>query len=279
MAPDSSSDPDADYVRGGVQYPEVQNHTCIKSILHGPAFVRSYINDLVVATSELEARGSLIYTLALLRCSEDHDIVPNEMFQQGFMTRCIGVARSSTAKVEYAPNELCQRYLFEACEHVPAVTGYDFKHFNQLINQLGRRMKTVVMTNLSAHMQKRQARAVQTFVVQNFPPMSKSKCSFVTKHVLWRISDAPESSYRKPNPTLYKDPGSDLLQEPILEQLVNQHRKFLQGVEESYRDPDDGIVNERPPSLTYSSGIRYSCTNLWKGLYTKRLFSWYHSSP
>jgi hypothetical protein len=52
---------------------------CVKSCLHGPEVIMIYINELVIATSELEARASLIYTLSLLRCSEQEEIVPVEM--------------------------------------------------------------------------------------------------------------------------------------------------------------------------------------------------------
>ena len=57
---------------------------CVKSCLHGPKVIRTYINDLVIATSELEARASLIYTLSLLRCNEQEGTVPVEMFSQSY---------------------------------------------------------------------------------------------------------------------------------------------------------------------------------------------------
>jgi hypothetical protein len=110
---------------------------CIKSVLHAPDFIRSYINDLVIATTELESRASLIYTLALLRCSEREALVPVEMFSQIFMTRCLGVARSAGAQARFRPSEICQRYLVDALEHVPPMANYDFTYFGQLCNQLG----------------------------------------------------------------------------------------------------------------------------------------------
>ena len=121
---------------------------CIKSCLHGPEVVRTYISELVIATSELEARASLIYTLSLLRCNEQEETVPVEMFSQSFMTRCLGVARSSKAKCNFKPSAICQRYLADALQHVPPVSDYDFTYLTQLENQLGRRMHTMVLTSL-----------------------------------------------------------------------------------------------------------------------------------
>ena len=74
---------------------------CIKSCFHGPEIIRTCVNELVIATSELEARGSLIYTLALLRCSEQEGLVPVEMFSQIFTTRCLGVARRPVGIIGY----------------------------------------------------------------------------------------------------------------------------------------------------------------------------------
>ena len=98
-----------------VQAPETRvEHRCIKSCLHGPEVIRTYINELVIATSELEARASLIYTLSLLRCNEQEDTVPVEMFSQSFTTRCIGAARRSNAECKFRPSAICQRYLTDA---------------------------------------------------------------------------------------------------------------------------------------------------------------------
>ena len=101
----------------------------------------------MIATSELEARASLLYTLSLLRCSEQEGIVPVEMFSQIFMTRCLGAARRSNEKCNFRPSVICQRYLTDSLQHVPPVSDYDFTYFTQLQNQLGRRMHTMVMTS------------------------------------------------------------------------------------------------------------------------------------
>jgi hypothetical protein len=188
-------------------------HSCVKSALHGPKVIRTYINELVTATSELEARGSLIYTLAVLRCNEQEVVIPVEMFSQGFMTRCLGVARGNEAgacarasAIVYRPSETCKRHLADARRHVPPVSDYNFSHFTQLINKLGRRMHTMVMTGLCTHMNSRRTRAVRTSIMSTFPTLSKSVCSFVTKHVVWSISGAPDTSCRRPDPSRYKDP-------------------------------------------------------------------------
>ena len=46
------------------QAPETRvEQRCIKSCLHGPKVIRTYINELVIATSELEARASCEFNL------------------------------------------------------------------------------------------------------------------------------------------------------------------------------------------------------------------------
>jgi hypothetical protein len=180
---------------------------CIKSCLHGPKAIRTYINDLVVATSELESRASLVYTLALLRCSEQEGIVPVEMFSQIFMTRCLGVVRSSEAQTRFRPSEICQRYLTDALQHVPPISDYDFTYFGQLYNQLGRRMHTMIMTSLCRHMNSRRSKAIRASVLEAFPKLSKSVCSFVTKELLWRLSGAPVTSCHAL--TLQGPPGTE----------------------------------------------------------------------
>ena len=221
---------------------------CVKSCLHGPKVIRSYINELVVATSELEARASLLYTLSLLRCSENEGIVPVEMFSQIFMTRCLGVARSSKAKCTFRPSAICQRYLTDALQHVPPVSDYDFIYFGQLLNQLGRRMHTMVLTSLCTHMNSRRTRAIRTSIMSVFPTLTKSVCSFVTKWVTWTLSGAPDTSYRKPNPLRYKDEkvrlvGVPLLEDPRIIHLINVHiDRFDHRTLEI--DPDDGYFSK-----------------------------------
>ena len=221
---------------------------CIKSCLHGPEVVRTYISELVIATSELEARASLIYTLSLLRCNEQEKTVPVQMFSQIFMTRCLGAARRSSTECKFRPSAICQRYLTDALQHVPPVSDYDFTYFTQLQNQLGRRMHTMVMTSLCRHTNSRRFRAILTSIKATFPTLNKSVSSFVTKQVMWTLSGAPESSYRKPNPLLYKDPkvrivGIPLLKDPKILELIKIHSGRF-----DHRalkiDPDEGYFSK-----------------------------------
>ena len=229
---------------------------CIKSCLHGPKVIRTYINALVIATSELEARASLVYTLALLRCSEQEGVVPVEMFSQIFMTRCLGVVRSSKARTGFRPSEICQRYLTDALQHVPPVSDYDFAHFGQLYNQLGRRMHTMIMTSLCRHFNSRRSRAIRLSVMAAFPLISKSVCSFVTKQILWMLSGDPDTSCRRPDASRYKDPqvqivGIPLLGDPKIIDLINVHidrfdhqALFTDQRTSSVIDPDDGYFSD-----------------------------------
>jgi hypothetical protein len=221
---------------------------CVKSCLHGPDVIRTYINNLVIATSELEARASLLYTLSLLRCSEQEGLVPIEMFSQIFMTRCLGAARRSEAKCVFKPSAICQRYLTDALQHVPPVSDYDFTYFGQLQNQMGRRMHTMVMTNLCTHMKSRCYKAIRTSIMSLFPQLNKSVCSFVTKHVLWTLSGAPDTSCRRPDPLRYKDDqvrivGIPLLDDPTIIDLIHTHTDQFHR-QDLKIDPDDGYFSD-----------------------------------
>jgi hypothetical protein len=100
------------------------------------------------------------------------------MFSQIFTTRCLGVVRSPEAKCTFRPSAICQRYLMDALQHVPPVSDYDFTHFGQLYNQLGRRMHTMVMTSLCRHMNSRRSRAIRTSIMSVFPHVEQ-ECMFV----------------------------------------------------------------------------------------------------
>ena len=205
-----------------------------KTILHGDPFIKDYIYKLVTATSELEARGNLIFTYALLRCNEEEAFIPAKMFSQSFMTACIrtaGLREDSTDKaVGYGPCAVCLRYMTEAKIHVGHVPMYDFSYLSQLINTLGRRMNTMMINSLWMHMEKRQYRAIKDSILSTFPESSlppgtfrksdekeqfhcaterksilKSIHHFMTKQVVWAVSGAPVTSSRKPNPNNYKN--------------------------------------------------------------------------
>ena len=110
-----------------------------------------------------------------------HVIVPVEMFSQIFMTRCLGVARSSEAKCTFRPSAICQRYL-----------TYDFTHFGQLYNQLGRRMHTMVMNSLCVHMNSRHPSHSDFHHV--YLSHTDQECVFVCHQ--WTLSGAPDTSCR-----------------------------------------------------------------------------------
>jgi hypothetical protein len=99
-----------------------------KTILRGDKFVKDYIYKLVTATSELESRGNLIFTYALLRCNEEEALIPAKMFSQSFMTACIRTAglrgHSTDEAVGYDPCAVCLRYMTEAKIQVGHVPGW-----------------------------------------------------------------------------------------------------------------------------------------------------------
>jgi hypothetical protein len=231
-----------------------------KTILHGDPFIKDYIYKLVTATSELEARGNLIFTYAVLRCNEGEAFIPAKMFSQSFMTACIrtaGLRQESTDKaVGYDPCAVCLRYMTEAKSQVGHVPVYDFSYLSQLINTLGRRMNTMMINSLWMHMEKRQYRAIKESIQAAFPESSlphetfrksddkeqfhcatdrktilKSIHHFMTKQVVWAVSGAPVTSSRKPNPNNYKKNNAvlqtiiaPLCEEPAIQDLIQLHR-------------------------------------------------------
>jgi hypothetical protein len=187
-----------------------------------------------------------VYTLALLRCHEQELEIPSAMFTQGFMTRCLGSVRGPDSSTTYGPSEVCTRYLMGARAHVPTMNTYDFSHYNQLVNQLGRRMHTVFMTSLCTHMHSRRSRAIRTSIGSMFPTISKGIASFVTKHVLWATSGAPSTSFRRPVPSRYKDPqvrSTSLLEDPGVIGLIRLHTNHLPPHQGTIVDPDDGCFS------------------------------------
>ena len=57
----------------------------VKSTLRAVPWLKEYIEKLVQATSELEARGSVVYTLALLRANETRGRkLAQTIFRTGF---------------------------------------------------------------------------------------------------------------------------------------------------------------------------------------------------
>jgi hypothetical protein len=231
-----------------------------KTILHGDPFVKDYIYKLVTATSELEARGNLIFTYALLRCNEEEAFIPAKMFSQSFMTACIRTAGlrgdSKDKEVGYGPCDVCFRYMTEAKSQVGHVPAYDFSYLTQLINTLGRRMNTMMINSLWMHMEKRQYRAIKESIQSAFPesvlPLGtfrksgakeqfhcttdrktilKSIHHFMTKQVIWAVSGAPVTSSRKPNPKNYKKNMAvmqniiaPICAQPVIQDLIQLHR-------------------------------------------------------
>jgi hypothetical protein len=151
-----------------------------KTMLHGDPLVKDYIYKLVTATSELEARGNLIFTYALLRCNEEEAFIPVKMFSQSFMTACIRSAglRGQATDVGYDPCVVCLRYMTEAKIQVGHVPVYDFSYLTQLINTLGRRMNTMMINSLWMHMEKRQYRSIKESIQAAFPQSSLPPAAF-----------------------------------------------------------------------------------------------------
>jgi hypothetical protein len=111
----------------------------------------------VIATSEIEAHGTLISTHALFRFNEAEGVIPAKLFSKRFITACIRTAgrrgHSTDQVVGYDPRAVCRLYMAEAKNHVGQVPAYDFSYLTQIINSLGRRMKTMMINRLWMHME------------------------------------------------------------------------------------------------------------------------------
>ena len=251
-----------------------------KTMLRGSPVVKDYIYKLVTATSELEARGNLIFTHALLRCNEEEAIIPAKMFSQSFMTACIRIAglrtHSTDKGVGYQPCDICLRYMMEAKLHVGHVPMYDFSYLQELINTLGRRMKTMMINSLWMHMEKRQYNAIKESIQAAFPESSlppatfrksedeedlhcasdrktilKSIHHFMTKQVVWAVSGAPDASLRKPNPNKYKNHRAlmkniivPLCEETVIQDLIQLHQSHFDHRGEIKRNKHYGYFGE-----------------------------------
>jgi hypothetical protein len=215
-------------------------------MLHTHPTLVHYIDELVQATSELEARGNLVYTYALLKCCEEEQCPPPEMFSQGFITRCFGSVQHEQANQLYVSSTLCTHYLQLARHHVPAMSTYDFKYLTQTINQLGRRFHTMFMTSLQTHLQTRQKKNVYTFIQTLYPTHSKSMNNYLVHHILWSISGASLSSFTYPIANKYKDHllinknANVLLTSPAVTIFIQTHRQHLQFPSTVVIDPNHG---------------------------------------
>ena len=207
-----------------------EKQTVIKTTLRARPWFKTYLETLVQATSELETRGSAVYTLALLRA---HDTlgsnIPEEFFEQGFVTACIRSVSSNKQPV-YAPNVQCLEFLREARQHVSPVTTFDFTGFVQLTNQLGRRYKTVILTSLTTHLLTRQKKTIRLTITNSYPKLTKSMMNFLVRRLVWEIAGEPSES--KPDPARFKDKkietvGLKLLNSPALAGCVRLHKNAL----------------------------------------------------
>ena len=236
-----------------------ERQRCIKTIIHGPRFVKDYIYRLVTSTSEIEALGSLVYTHSLLKCNEQEATIPIQMFEQGFFTACLKSVRND-ANPTYKPSSICLKYMQDANNLITTSPDYNFKYFGSLLNQLGRRMHTMMMNSLWMHMDKRMYRAIHVsiksfnlFSEKTFTKKElKSVYSFMTKQVMWEVSCSPETSYRKPNPSKYsmsvaaalETRISPLFREPLLHNLIQLHKSKLEHKGSITVDPEDGYFTD-----------------------------------
>ena len=117
----------------------VDKQYVVKSGLHAVPWLKDFIEELVQATSEVETRGSAIFTLAVLLAVEDPDIecVPTTMLTQGFVTACFRAAARTDQRAFFTHTD-AERYLILAAQEMPPIqSSLLATGFCQTINQLG----------------------------------------------------------------------------------------------------------------------------------------------
>jgi hypothetical protein len=210
--------------------PECTSQTVIKSTLRCSNLLYTIIGDLVQATSEMEARGSAVFNLAVFKTFEQEGELPKEIFEQGFVTACMRSVSTSKETV-YRPSAICLKYLLEARNNVPEVPDFDFKRLGQTMNQLGRRYLTVIKTSFTRHILAHQIKAVRTQVQHKYPELAtkkkKSLCAFITKDLVWQIN-CVDGMYR-PDAKRYSDPetlttGHMIIKSTFSTDLVKEHK-------------------------------------------------------
>ena len=143
---------------------KTEDQSCVKSILsETQCSLRSTINELIRFTSEVECRGSSIYTLALFRCLENHAVIPPAFFEQSFIYSCFAAASRRNA-LPYKPDPMCERYKQEAMVSIPPVGTEHIMYMGQTINALARRYLTAIKNSFIMYMRTRQLRAVTLYL-------------------------------------------------------------------------------------------------------------------
>ena len=141
---------------------KTEENTCVQSILsQRQCSLRSTIHSLVQITSEVECRGSSIYTFALFRCLETRTVVPEAFLKQGFIYSCFAAALNAD-RPPYAPDPICERFKQEAMLHIPP-GGFDSMYMVQTINTIARRYLTNIRNSFVQYLYVRQLRAVRPY--------------------------------------------------------------------------------------------------------------------
>ena len=101
------------------------NKHVVKSTLHVVPWFQEWVEKIIQGTSELEARGTAIYTLSVLLAIENDGNVPEKMCDQGFITACF---RSMVPNkvTKYGPCDTSSRYLALATKHIPSMSIDDW---------------------------------------------------------------------------------------------------------------------------------------------------------
>ena len=178
-----------------------EGERCVKTTLQSTLV--STINSLVQATSELECKGSSVYTLSLFRCFEDHKAIPRSFFEQSFVYSCLtAVVKSKSGPAIYKPDPLCERYRRESMQHIPPV-DFNFNYLGQIINSLAKRYLTAIKNSFVMHLRDRQLRAIRLHVKRHHPNVTKSTSSFLINYMVCKIRREPPMS--EPEAVRYKD--------------------------------------------------------------------------
>ena len=193
--------------------------------------IRQVIRDLVFATSQLESLANALYSHTVLSFLEkESSTLPEKLFSQGFILACFKTVQSKKANysVDKELNEQLEnsRTILE----LPSV-DYHFKHLSQTINQLARRMHSVLLTSLQERLLSRQKRTIRR-QVQSLVDVPKKGHNYIVAYVLHQLNGTNE-----PDPARFKDPsiqieGSKWIQSHSVQKIIQSHTEHLKILDE-----------------------------------------------
>ena len=227
--------------RGPVRYTDPRDVVEVERVVQSPfkckvPVLQDYINEVVVASSELETRACLILTRSFLLAREDLTHVPPDMFKQSFFEAAMRAAAFPTVVEWVGGDQLCLDILRTCQRCVAPITTFDFNNMPSLLAFLAKRYQTSVINNIWMNMIGRSWRVIKEQVTKVLVDecglsVSPSTIVFIVRSILWKIAEAPDDSPRFPDPANYKDKqardlGVRIVKYGLFDYLIKEHRMY-----------------------------------------------------